>query len=66
MEKRNGDGKFMDQKLRKLEIENIKLKASEFKTDNENEKLRDELKRYKAKFQETKEDAEFHHKSALE
>lgn len=44
MEKRNADGKFMDQKLRKLEIENLRLKASEFKTEKENELLRDQVR----------------------
>lgn len=45
MEKRNGDGKFMDQKIRKLEIENISLKASEFKTEKNNEELKAEMKK---------------------
>jgi hypothetical protein len=66
MEKRNADGKFLDQKLRKLEIENIRLKASEFKTEKNNEEMRVEMKKLKAKSLENKEDAEFYHKSALE
>ncbi len=52
MEKRNADGKFMDNKLRQLEIENIKLRASEFKSEKENEQIRTQLKVLKSKLYE--------------
>lgn len=66
MEKRNGDGELVNQKLRALEVENLKTHAQIYQIDKELQLAKHEITRQKKKFELQKEDTDFFHKSALE
>lgn len=51
MEKRNGDGELVNQKLRALEVENLKTHAQIYQIDKELQLAKHEITRQKKKFE---------------